>query len=674
VNDAVDAFYDVLYDAFDRSFPTNNEDFRLGFPKWFSCKLIHDMRKKHLFHKLWKQTKSTIAYDRFRILRKSVKEQINFEYKRYVEGCEENIKLDPSRFWNYVKDKKSNNSVPTTMKLYGSSYSNPHDIANGFAEYFASVFGQPSDPVTKSYVNDCRSIIVDGISEEEIICSIKKLKPKRSFGPDLVPSYIFKEMGLQLIYILQYIFNLSIGSGIFPDKWKVTKVTPIHKKGDVFDMQNYRPVAVVSTPAKLLESIIHKRLWNECSNFLIDQQHGFRPSRSTVTNLINFQSYIGKCLDDKIQVDVNYNDFEKAFDRVDHSLLIEKLKRLDLSRYLIVYIISYLENRHQYVSYHDCMSEKYQTPSGVPQGSNLGPLLFLIFVNDIKEVIKYSECLLYADDLKVFRKIESRNDAEMLQMDVDSLVVWSNENKLAFNVPKCSIMTYTRSHNPIRHQYTMNTLDLNRVTEMKDLGVTFQDDMTFRKHILGIESRANRMLGFVLRNASFFKCGKTLRVLYEALVRSILESGSIIWGPDDVTYSLVLEKVQKRFLRYLYRVEYGYYPYLYPSLFVMGCLNYSTLKIRRADYICRHFYKLIYGIVHNPSLLSDINLFVPDSYGRTRSHILFYPPRGRTNIIYVLPASRAVRYFNVLATHLDIFNVTYTEFTEYVGLLAHLLV
>jgi hypothetical protein len=255
-----------------------------------------------------------------------------------------------------------------------------------------------------------------------------------------------------------------------------------------------------------------------------------------------------------------------------------------------------------------------------------------------------------------------------MQRDLNAVVDWSLKNRLAFNVPKCKIMTYSRSSKPILFEYTMRETTLARVTEMKDLGILFQDNLTFRKHILEITNRAFKMLGFVLRTARHFNRGQTLRVLYDSLVRPIIESGSVIWGPNEKLYILKLEQIQKRFLRRLYYLEYGIYPYLFPSLFVMGCLGYNTLERRRKDYVCRHFFKLLRGIIHNPEILSRINLYVPENYTRSRSHHLFYIPKGKTNLLADLPTTRAVRYFNDLAPSVDMFDISYAEFVKFIDM------
>jgi hypothetical protein len=490
------------------------------------------------------------------------------------------------------------------------------------------------------------------------------MKPKHSSGPDGVPPYILKQAGPTLISVLTFIFDLAIQSKKIPEIWKTTRITPIFKKGDSTDVVNYRPIAVLSSPAKLFEMILHREIFNSCKHVLVDEQHGFRPGRSTVTNLLCFSDYVVKSLDQGIQVDVNYNDFEKAFDRVDHSVLLNKLHHIGFSSQLLDLFRNYFQDRKQYVAYGTERSVDFTATSGVPQGSNLGPLLFSLFVNDIGRGILHSRFLLFADDLKIFKSIRHLEDAHELQQDINAVVEWSKTNNLPFSVSKCSVMTYSRARQPFVYNYKMADLCLTRINRVRDLGIIYTQDYRFREHVVDITERAYRVLGFVLRHSRAFKSIQTVQILYQSLVRSILESGSIIWDPGESSYILMLERVQKRFLRWLYFFRYGYYPYLFPSKFVMGCLGFCSLEHRRDIYYARHFFKLLNGIISNPTILSELNLYVPQAFGRSRAHLMFYPPQGRTNIISESPIGNAIKILNTLAPQIDLFGTKYTSFVS----------
>jgi hypothetical protein len=357
-----------------------------------------------------------------------------------------------------------------------------------------------------------------------------------------------------------------------------------------------------------------------------------------------------------------YTDFEKAFDRVDHDILLSKLNAAGIPWGLLVYMASYLRDRMQYVSYSGSDSESFATYSGIPQGSNLGPLLFSLFINDIGLNINNSNFLLYADDLKLFREITCQSDADLLQNDIDAITQWSHVNRLYFSISKCFVVSFTKVRHPHMNNYRMGDVDLLRVNETLDLGVLYRADFSFGPHIHKIVQAAFKILGFVLRTAVHFRKQYTLKILYDSLVRPVLESSSIIWSPYEANYVLEIEKVQKRFARHYYRALYGYFPYLYPSLFVNGCLDMSTLQKRRDEYLCRHFYKLLRNVIHNPDILQLLQFYVPDRYERSRNHNLFYCPTGKTNLISQSPVTRVCRLFNHLSESIDIFNIDYNDF------------
>jgi ribonucleases P/MRP protein subunit RPP40 len=369
-------------------------------------------------------------------------------------------------------------------------------------------------------------------------------------------------------------------------------------------------------------------------------------------------------LDRGHQVDCSYNDFAKAFDRVNHDVLLNKLSKIGFNSKLLVFFASYFKNRSQFVSYGLFKSNTFSTYSGVPQGSNLGPLLFSIFINDITRVISHSRVLLFADDLKLFLEISALDKCHLLQSDINNVLDWGRRNKLNFNVSKCFVMSYTRASKTIYMRYSMGENALGRTASAKDLGILFDSRLSFHAHIGAVCDGARKMLGFVLRTAKVFSDTRVLRLLYNSLVRSRLECGSLIWAPHELKYSLMLEMVQKKFLRYLYLREYGYYPWLYPSEFILGTLGYNSLEKRRNVYLVTHFFRLIRGITINLAAMEQICFYVPDDYLRYRQLRLFYLPACRTNLPMVMPVGRATSLLNRISSEVDIFHIGETHFRE----------
>lgn len=429
----------------------------------------------------------------------------------------------------------------------------------------------------------------------------------------------------------------------------MSRVTPIPKTSCKLAVENYRPIAILSSPAKIFENILHKLIYLQVEKLLCNAQHGFRGKRSVNTNLLTLVEYISLQLDKGRQVDVLYFDFRKAFDRVNNDILLAKLSALGFTPSLLQLLADYLRDRQQYVRLGIYESSPYHTRSGVSQGSVLGPLLFLLMVNDLPRVLRHAECLLYADDLKLYTVIRSLPDCLALQQDIDAVHQWSINNKMEFNPAKCSAMTFGRMWHPIAFDYNISGKTIARSLVIKDLGVTFDQKLTFHEHISILAKESFRRLGFVLRNARDFNSVHVIRLLFSALVRSKLESSSCVWNPHEVTYALLLEKVQKAFLRYLYKRIAGYYPFMYPTKFLLGHLGYNSLETRRAYDQIGTAFKIFRNTIDAPDL-SDrlLRLYVPNSFLRGRRHRLLAVPSSRTVARANSPLPRTLTVINKL--------------------------
>ena len=239
------------------------------------------------------------------------------------------------------------------------------------------------------------------IDVETIVQSILMLDMNWTPGPAGLPSAFFKMCAYALSFPLKIIFNKSLKSGTFPSLWKIADVIPIHKGGTKTAMENYRGISILPTLSKVFESIVTNILTQSVKHIVIDEQHGFMSGRSTTTNLMEFSQYLIEHIEHGTDVDCVYTDIKKAFDRVNIVKLIHKLKRLGITDPLLSWINSYLTDRKQKVKLCHTKSRLIDVPSGVPQGSHLGPVLFILFINDVKSIFKHCRFLLSADDLKI---------------------------------------------------------------------------------------------------------------------------------------------------------------------------------------------------------------------------------------------------------------------------------
>ena len=299
-----------------------------------------------------------------------------------------------------------------------------------------------------------------------------------------------------LITPISILLPKSLDEGVVPDDWKIANVCPIFKKGVKSQVSNYRPVSLTSQVSKVIESVLRDAIVSHLKyNELIrDSQHGFRKGRSCLTNLLVFLDKVTGYIDEGY-VDVIYLDFAKAFDKVPHQRLLDKLKRHGIHGKVFNWIEAWLTNRRQRV----CIQGKFSTwaavTSGVPQGSVLGPVLFLIFINDLDKDV--GSCVLkFADDTKIFREISNVRDSATLQRDLELLQKWSQVWQMEFNVDKCKVMHIWKHNTEVK--YTMANTQLKTVHE-EDLGVLITEDLKSSAHCIHSYTKANRMLGLIKR-------------------------------------------------------------------------------------------------------------------------------------------------------------------------------
>ena len=269
------------------------------------------------------------------------------------------------------------------------------------------------------------------------MAALRNLNPDKALGPDGIPGRILKESAQTIAPSLTLLFNKSLHFAVVPHEWKLANVVPIFKKGVKDHVQNYRPISLLCVVSKLLERCVLNHIWDHLQEVINDCQHGFMPSRSCTSQLIGVLDKIGNFLDRGEQIDVIYLDMTKAFDRVNHELLLSKLRHFGFKNNLLNWFQSYLFQRRQQVTVLGSTSSSLPVVSGVPQGSILGPVLFLLYVNDLPDAVSSSTVATFADDTKLFKTIACKADSLKLPEDLNTLTQWSTSTNLAFNPAKC---------------------------------------------------------------------------------------------------------------------------------------------------------------------------------------------------------------------------------------------
>lgn len=488
------------------------------------------------------------------------------------------------------------------------------------------------------------------------------MKPSLSSGHDGIPSVLLKAYSAIFIPVLVQIFNNCLKNEVFPAMWKTALVVPVHKSGPKTNVSNYRPISLLCTFSKLLEVALHKILSFNLKRYLIPNQHGFMAGRSTTTNLACFMSTAAHAVANRGQLDVIYFDLSKAFDIVNHEMLLAKLSKLDIHNSLLSLLESYLRDRKCFVSSNNNFSATYEATTGVPQGSVLGPLLFSVFVNDVSTVIRHSSFLQYADDIKMFMEVREDRDCVLLQRDVDAFEEWCRENDLKINSSKTKVVSYTRKTHNIVFPYVIQTDLLERMNRIKDLGVVFDSTLHFSSHVDHIVNAALRTLGSACRITKEFINPCTFLILYSALCRPQLEYASVVWNGICATNSSKIERVQNKFLSiYRHRCSARIVPTTTDvPVPVQRSVALPTLLRRRELADILFLYKLVHAVTDCTVLTSRVLLKIP--LKTTRQNASFC---NRRLLNLHDPVSRLGHTYNSsFSETLDIFNNNTLQFVK----------
>lgn len=622
-----------------------------SFPIWFSGDLKRLIIRKKIAHKRFKNSLNQAHYLEFSGLRNACKELSRDCYRIYLSNVEANISSNPRAFWGLVKAQKNSSDIPSSLHLDGKEANDFLSKCNLFASFFNSVFSPPSH-FTADYQFpsfDCLSTI--SISKDEVLLKLEHLDTKKGAGLDNIPPSVMHHCRSLLAEPLQLLFNESLRKGVFPKALKSGYITPIHKSGDPSNIKNYRPITILPVIGKLFESVVVDKLNFHISKILHPSQHGFVQGKSTVSNLLLFQEYVLAAFRKNKQVDAVYIDMSKAFDKVDHSVLISKLEGYGVADPLLSWISDYLHERSLTVRIGPATSDQFSPSSGVPQGSLLGPCLFNVFINDLLAVVSVN-ALQFADDLKIFTEISSFEDCFKIQQSLSAIEVWCTRNSMSVNPSKCSTMTFHRIKSPTASSYFISGAEIPAAQTIKDLGVHFDRDMNFSSHINSTCNQANRMLGFISRFSRGITNPSALRALYLSLVRQLVEYASPVWSPYTTGDKTRLEAIQRRFIR-LVGVRLGYGFMQVPVEDLSGLLNLPPLALRRDVSDVVLLQKILNGQVQCSDLLAEINFKVPS---KTRSRELLSRKHHSTSYDYHSPLARMVRLGNRVATECDFFS------------------
>ena len=514
--------------------------------------------------------------------------------------------------------------------LISNGYTNihPFDKAEILNKHFSDISKTENEPQLPQETAPDFNLNNITVSEQDVRDQIQLLNANKPGGPDEIMPRLIKIAGIHLIKPLSLIYNRSIELGQVPCQWKLSNISAIFKgKRDEYNPSNYRPISITSCLGKILEKIIFKYLFNYLQEYeiLTKYQSGFRPHDSTVNQLLEIYHIIIENLDKGKDIKFIFCDVSKAFDKVWHTGLLFKLKKYGIGGNILNWFTSYLSNRKQRVFNEGFYSTWKDTAAGVPQGSVLGPYLFLLYVNDIVDNIE-SNIRLFADDTSLFTVIDNDDSLNVLTEDLHNIALWAQDWCIILNPSKTKSMTFSRKKN--NNGTTDLVFDDQTIKDEEyhtHLGITLSSDATWGEHINNIYKKAAYRLN-LLRMLKYDLDRKSLIRFYLSFIRPILEYGNIIWDGCNKLQSDLLESIQLDAARIITGLRRGTsHSVLYEEL------GWCPLSVRRKNSKLIHFYKILN--YETPKYINDIldryNTYQPNY--TLRNQTLRYPTPRTTS-------------------------------------------
>ena len=577
--------------------PSRLSKSRVDLP-WISHAIVKLIRKRgKLYIKIKRSTsKSPEMVNKFKSLKAQIQKQIRNAYWSYLDTVifsDSSNSGQKKKFYSFVKHNKTENFGIAPLSSNGITHTDPVSKANILNQQFESVFSRPQ-PLSLKELSKSAAFTLKHPPMPPICITVQGvdklltgLNPNKASGPDEISPRLLKELHSEIAPILTHIFQRSLDTGIVPDDWRHAVISPVFKKGQKSKPSNYRPISLTCIASKLLEHILVSNIMKyfDSHNILSPQQHGFRSKHSCETQLIGFTQEIADNLEQGQQSDVIIMDFSKAFDKVDHHKLIHKLRHLGINSKVTSWIHSFLNNRSQQVLVEGKCSDRLPVLSGVPQGSVLGPCLFLAYINDLPNSIK-SRARLFADDTIVYLTIKPKSSAESLQQDLKLLELWEQEWSMEFNPDKCEILRIHKKRNPIIYPYMLHNTQLRSTDQSKYLGVTLSNNLNWAPHINNITSKANNTLRFIKRNVKT-QNKQVKETAYKTYVRPQVEYCSTVWSPWQNYLIHKVEMVQRSAARYIFND----YSHTSSVSNMINTLKWKTLEQRRNQATLVMFFK-----------------------------------------------------------------------------------
>ena len=665
VSTAYTAFEKALLNVIDNHAPLKRKRIKKKESPWVTDYILQLIRDRNKSKQHAKLTKKIDDWKQYKKARNNVTAEIRKAKREHITNKIKTSSSQTGDVWqslSYVMPKKKSSERILEIERDGKRHRDRKAIAENFNNYFVDVGKTLQKGISCDNSNNANNVTnrksrsslstFKEIEEHEALGVIKKMSEKKACGDDDIPMSLIKPIAHLIVKPLTYILNMSIKQNSVPEELKVSRITPIFKGGDKIVIGNYRPISTLPVFAKIFEKIIFCQLYDYLSkNYLLsNRQSGFRPNHSTTTALLKVTEEWLDSLDRGNLVGIVTLDLKKAFDTVDHCVLLSKLQGLGVNGNALKWIEHYLSNRVQYTIVNGIRSSKRNIECGVPQGSTLGPLLFVVYINDLAECLKECNVALYADDTCIYT--EHRNAmsvVETLNKELKAINNWLKVNKLVLNTNKCEFLllgTTKRLKNVHDLNVHIESCNIKRVTHLKYLGVIIDESLNWSKHV---EKTSKEVISriYLLKRIRPYITQQTALVYYKSIIQGKFDYCDVVWDNCAKTYLDKLQKLQNRALRTVLNVNWRY-----PTQLIYDQLGIHKLEVRQKHRISHIMYKLAHRLY--PEALCQRFQFKHSSYNFRRTLMKFESCKFRTNFKRRSLQYRGVKEWNEIPDEIKI--------------------